>query len=181
MNTRIHGDARTREAIGLASLESTTETENKVECGLLLDVVVLECPSVFKLLTCEDQTLLIWRNAFLVLDLLLHGLLHGLDGIGVLYLQCDGLTSKCLDEDLHTTTEAKDEVESGLLLNVVVLEGAAIFKLLTCEDQTLLIWRNTFLVLDLLLHRLNGVSVLNFKCDSLASECFNKDLHVDCC
>ena len=89
MNTRIHGDDRTREAIGLASLESTTETENKVECGLLLDVVVLECPSVFKLLPSEDESLLVRRNAFLVLDLLL----HGLDGIGVLYLQCDGLTS----------------------------------------------------------------------------------------
>ena len=40
-------------------------------------------------------------------------------------------------------------MKGGLLLNVVVRESAAIFKLLSCEDQTLLIGGNTLLVLDL--------------------------------
>ena len=40
-------------------------------------------------------------------------------------------------------------MEGGLLLDVVIGEGAAILELLSGEDQTLLIGRNTFLVLDL--------------------------------
>jgi hypothetical protein len=48
-------------------------------------------------------------------------------------------------------------MESGLLLDVVILEGTSIFQLLSSEDESLLIWGNSFLVLDLGLHVLNGV------------------------
>ena len=51
--------------------------------------------------------------------------------------------------DLHAATETKDEVESGLLLDIVIGQGAAILKLLAGEDQALLIRRNAFLILDL--------------------------------
>ena len=44
---------------------------------------------------------------------------------------------------LGTTTEAKDKMESGLLLNVVVRESAAIFQLLAGENETLLIRRDS--------------------------------------
>ena len=64
---------------------------------LLLDVVVREGTSVLELLASEDQTLLVRRDAFLVLDL---GL-HGLDGVGGLDLEGDGLSSEGLHEDLH--------------------------------------------------------------------------------
>jgi hypothetical protein len=50
---------------------------------------------------------------------------------------------------LGTTTEAEDQVESGLLLDVVVRESAAIFELLSGEDETLLVRRNSFLVYSL--------------------------------
>ena len=40
-----------------------------MEGGLLLDVVVGEGPSVLKLLASEDQPLLVWGDALLVLDL----------------------------------------------------------------------------------------------------------------
>ena len=40
---------------------------------------------------------------------------------------------------LGTTTEAEHQVESRLLLNVIVAEGAAILELLSGEDQTLLV------------------------------------------
>jgi hypothetical protein len=46
----------------------------------------------------------------------------------------------------HTTTEAEDEMESRLLLDVVVAQGAAIFELLAGEDQALLVWGNALLV-----------------------------------
>ena len=44
---------------------------HEVECGLILDVVVRQCMVILKLLVREDQTLLVWRNSFLVLDLCL--------------------------------------------------------------------------------------------------------------
>jgi hypothetical protein len=40
------------------------------------------------------------------------------------------------------TAEAEDEVEGGLLLDVVVSKGAAILKLLPGEDQALLVRRD---------------------------------------
>ena len=49
--------------------DATTETENKVKRRLLLDVVVGKSATVLELLAGEDQTLLVRRNAFLILDL----------------------------------------------------------------------------------------------------------------
>ena len=50
----------------------------------------------------------------------------------------------------HTTTsESQDQMEGGLLLDIVVREGSSIFELLSSEDEPLLIWRNTFFILDL--------------------------------
>ena len=54
-----------------------------------------------------------------------------------------------LDATDSTATKSEDQMERGLLLNVVIGKGAAILKLLAGEDQTLLIGRNSFLVLDL--------------------------------
>lgn len=51
--------------------------------------------------------------------------------------------------NLHTTTEAENKVESRLLLDVVIREGAAILELLAGENQSLLVRRNTLLVLNL--------------------------------
>lgn len=62
-------------------------------------------------------------------------------------------------------------MESGLLLNVVVGESATILELLASEDETLLIRRNTFLVLDLALDVVDGVRGLHLEGDSLAGHC----------
>ena len=48
-------------------------------------------------------------------------------------------------------------MESGLLLDVVVREGSAVFELLSGEDESLLIGWDTFLVLDLGLDVFDGV------------------------
>ena len=50
--------------------------------------------------------------------------------------------------NLHSSTQPQDEVQSTLLLDVVVRQGATILKLLPCKDETLLVRRNTFLVLQ---------------------------------
>ena len=48
---------------------SSSESQNQMEGGLLLDIVVRESSSIFELLTSEDKSLLIWRNTFFILDL----------------------------------------------------------------------------------------------------------------
>merc|ERR1711988_837813 len=50
-------------------LHTSPEPEDEVKGRLLLDVVVGKSSSVLQLLAGEDQPLLIWGNAFLVLDL----------------------------------------------------------------------------------------------------------------
>jgi len=58
---------------------------------------------------------------------------------------------------LHTSTESKDQVKGGLLLDVVVRKGAAVFELFAGKDESLLIGRDAFLVLDLGLDVFDGV------------------------
>ena len=114
-----------------------------MEGGLLLDVVIGESPPVFQLLAGEDQPLLIRRDALLVLDLGLD-VLYGIRGLD---LERDRLSSQRLDEDLHSTTETQDQVESGFLLDVIIRKGATIFQLLSSEDQPLLVRGDSLLVL----------------------------------
>ena len=145
-----------------------------MESRFFLNVIVGERSTVFELLSSEDESLLVGRDALLVLDL---GL-DVIDGIGRFDLQSDSLTGEGLDEDLHTTAKSENEMESGLLLDVVIREGSSILELLTGEDKTLLIGWNTFLVLDLGFHVVNGVRWLNLECDGLTSKSLDENLHV---
>ena len=70
-------------------------------------------------------------------------------------------------------------MERGVLLDVVVLKGAAFFQLLAGEDEALLIRRDAFLVLDLGLDVVDAVVGLAFEGDVLASEGADEDLHFD--
>ena len=67
---------------------STTKAQDKVQGGLLLDVVVGQRAAILQLLAGEDQALLLRGDALLVLDL---GL-HVLDGVRGLHIDGDGLT-----------------------------------------------------------------------------------------
>ena len=125
------------------------------------------------MLSSEDKSLLIWWDTFLVLDL---GL-DVFDGVSWFDIEGDGLSSKGLDEDLHTTSKSDDQVESGFFLDVVIGEGSAVFELFTSENESLLIWRNTFLILDLSFDVLDSVSWFNIKSDGLACEGFDENLH----
>merc|ERR1712178_525334 len=135
---------------------STTESEHKVKCRLLLDVVVLQGAAILELLPSEDKTLLVWRDPLLVLDLSF----HSLNGVSALHLEGDGLASECLHKDLHPSAKSEHKVKCRLLLDVVVLKGAAILELLPSKDKTLLVWRDPLLVLDLSFHSLDGVGAL---------------------
>ena len=47
-----------------------------------------------------------------------------------------------------TSSESEHQVKGGLLLNIVVRKSSSIFQLLSSEDESLLIWGDSFLVLD---------------------------------
>ena len=145
-----------------------------MESRLLLDVIVTESATILELLAGEDEALLVGWDALLVLDL---GL-NVIDGVRRLDLESDSLSGERLHEDLHATTEAEDQVKSGLLLNVVVRKGAAVLQLLSSKDQTLLIRGNTFLILNLSLDVVNGIRWFNVQGDGLTSQCLDKDLHT---
>ena len=77
----------------------------------------------------------------------------------------------------HTTTQTEDQVQGRLLLDVVVGQSAAIFQLFAGKDQTLLVRRNSFLVLNLGFHIFDGVVGLHLQGDGLAGQGLDEDLH----
>ena len=68
-------------------------------------------------------------------------------------------------------------MKGGLLLDVVVGQGSSVFELFTGEDQSLLIWRDTFFVLDLGFDILDGIRWFDLEGDGLTGEGFDENLH----
>ena len=58
----------------------------------------------------------------------------------------------------------------------MVPEGIVVFKLLACDGQSLLDWRNAFSVLDFGLNITNSVSIFYFECDGFACVRLDQDL-----
>merc|ERR1712121_284173 len=174
---RLHlkGDGLTSEGLD-EDLHSSSQTKHKMKSALLLDVVIRQSPAILQLFTGEDQPLLVWGNSLLVLDLSL----HILDGVGRLHLKGDGLASESLHEDLHSSSQTKHEMESALLLDVVVRQSPAVLQLLASEDEPLLVRGDSFLVLNLSLHVFDGIRWLNLEGDGLSSEGFHENLHFLC-
>jgi len=77
----------------------------------------------------------------------------------------------------HTTTETEDQVKGRLFLDVVVRESAPILELLAGEDQPLLVWGDSLLVLDLGLDILDSVRGLHLKGDGFARQSLDENLH----
>lgn len=86
-----------------------------------------------------DSSVHIRIHTFLILDL-------GLDvvnGVARLHLQRDCFPGQSFNKNLHATTQTQHQMEGRFLLNVVVRQRATILKLLTSEDQALLVGRNS--------------------------------------
>ena len=141
---------------------------------LLLDVIIGEGTPILELLTSKDEALLVWGDAFLVLNLRL----YIVNRVGRFHLQCNGLAREGLYEDLHTTTQTKNQMEGRLLLNVVVGKSTTIFQLLPSEDKALLVRGDSLLVLNLRLHVVDGIRRLHFQRDRLAGESLHENLHA---
>merc|ERR1712210_27528 len=91
--------------------------------------------------------------------------LDGGHGLGRLDVNLDGSSARKvvrdhLDRRRLAATEPQNEVKSALLLDVVVRQRSPVLELLSGEDQTLLIGRDAFLVLNFGLDVLDGVGVL---------------------
>ncbi|CAK9782589.1 unnamed protein product [Cutaneotrichosporon oleaginosum] len=90
------------------------------------------------------------------------------------------LGRKHLERGLNdTATEAEDEVEGRLLLDVWVRKGAAVLELLAGEDETLLVGGDALLVLDLGLDVVDRVGGLDLEGDGLARQSLDEDLHLE--
>ena len=67
-------------------------------------------------------------------------------------------------------------MKGGLLLDVVVAEGATVLELLPGEDQALLVRGDSLLVLDLSFDVVDSIGRLDVEGDGLAGEGLDEDL-----
>ena len=85
-----------------------------VQIDLTLLLLIGESPAILELFSGKDKSLLIGRDALLVLDLRF----DIVDRVRRFDLEGNRLPSQSLDKDLHASTKAENEMERGLLLNV---------------------------------------------------------------
>ena len=81
-----------------------------------------------------------------------------------------GVSGKGTRTNLHTTTKAENKVKGGFLLNIVIRKGSAVLKLLSSENQALLVGGDALLVLDLRLDIVDGIRGLDLEGDGLAGD-----------
>jgi hypothetical protein len=112
---------------------------------------------------------------FLDLD---HGLLDGRDAL-LHFCGHHGIIEYSTGYLAVTSAKTKHKVKSRFLLNVVVRQSAAVLELLSGKDETLLIRRNSLLILNLGLDVVNGIGWLHDESDGLSSKGLHENLHVD--
>jgi len=84
---------------------------------------------------------------------------------------------KCQRRIVNAATKTQHQVQSGLFLNIVVRQCTSVFELLAGENQSLLIRRNSLLVLDLGLDVIDCIGRLNIERNSLARQGLYENLH----
>jgi hypothetical protein len=75
-----------------------------------------------------------------------------------------------------STTETEHEMQRRFLLNIVIRKSAPIFQLFARKNETLLIRRNAFLVLNLGLDVFNGIRRLDIERNGFARERLDENL-----
>merc|ERR1712129_488927 len=76
-----------------------------------------------------------------------------------------------------SSAQTQHQMQSRLLLDVVIGEGAPILELFARKDQTLLLGRDTLLILNLRLDILDRVVGLHVQSDGLSRQRLHEDLH----
>ena len=90
----------------------------------------------------------------------------------------DVMTVLVCCESLVSTTQTQHQMQRRLFLDVVVAQSTTILQLLASEDKTLLVGRDSLLVLDLCLDVLDRITRFDLQRDSLAGQGLDKDLHA---
>ena len=140
---------------------------------LLLDTVAEKSAIIFKLSAIIDQPLLVWWNAFLVLNLSLNDLY----GVTRPNFKGGRFPYESLHKDLHSTTKMQHKIDGGFLLNVVVRKTSALMKCLAGKHQQLFIRWNTFFFLNLGLDISDSITLIDIKSNGLSGEKLHKNLH----
>jgi len=68
-------------------------------------------------------------------------------------------------------------VKGRLFLNVVIREGTAVFELFAGENESLLVWGDSFFVLDFRFDIFNSVRGFDLEGNSFSGEGLDEDLH----
>jgi len=76
-----------------------------------------------------------------------------------------------------SSSQSKDQMKSAFFLDIVVREGSAVFQLLSSENESLLIRRDTLFVLNFSLDIINSVRGFDIESYSLTSQGLDEDLH----
>jgi len=147
-------------------LFTSSHSQNKVNGGFFLNVVVRESSLSVELLSSENKSLFSSGNSFSFLDLLV----NRLNRISVFNFESHSLSSQSSNEDLVTSSESKNHVDSGSLLDVVVRKSSFLLEFLASENQSLFMSWDSFLFLHLLLKSSYSISVYYVNCVSLACE-----------
>merc|ERR1719183_2135428 len=111
-------------------------------------------------------------DALLILDLCF----NVVDRIAGLDVKRDSLPREGLHENLHATTKAQHQVQSGLLLDVVIAKGPPVLELFPSEDQALLVRWDALLILDLCFNVVDRIAGLDVKRDRLPREGLHENL-----
>lgn len=124
-----------------------------MESAFLLNIIIGKGSAIFQLFTSKDKALLVWWDTLFILDFAL----HVVDGVGTLNFECNGFSGKSFHEDLHTATKSEDEVKCRFFLDIVIRECSAVLKLLSGKYEPLLVWWDTFFILDFAFNVVDGI------------------------
>src|SRR5271170_3613270 len=80
-------------------------------------------------------------------------------------------------KQLLTTPQSENEMQSTLLLDIIIRESPTILELFPSKNQPLLIRWNPFFILNLTFNIVNCIRRFNFKGNSFPRQCFNENLH----
>src|SRR5438046_574967 len=144
-----------------------------MQCTLLLDIIIRQGTTILQLFASENQPLLIRWNSLFVLNFRF----DIIDGIRGFHFKRNSFPRESFDENLHPSTQAKNKMKSGLLLNIIIRQGTSIFELFASKDQTLLIRWDSLFVLNFRFDIVDGIRGLDFKGNGLAREGLDEDLH----
>merc|ERR1719247_3022181 len=99
------------------------------------------------------------------------------DGVRSLHIKGDGLASQSLDENLHTATQAQNQVQRRFFLDIVIRQSATVLQLLAGENQTLPIGGNAFFILNFGFHIFDGVGGLHVEGNGFSGQGLDENLH----